>query len=234
MQAGNLWTRPHHVKVLYSCNSRDQRRYVACTASNSRRNADLLTVLGEAARRQTLPWLQDILIPVIGINGPNAPPELGETVSARQLADPDSKFITVKGVQLHYKEYNPTPSPPTKQRTILLVHGFNGSTFSWRANGQAIATATGHRVIAYDRPPFGLSGRPLEWGPGKTLDFNPYDLNGGLQLLEGMEFRNCVSGSHKSTADLFCNMLRCRVCGCHGDIRSNRGSRPQCRGSNRC
>lgn len=44
---------------------------------------------------------------------------------------------------------------------------------------------TGCRVLSVDRPPFGLSDRPLEWGKnGESIDFNPYELEGSVNLME--------------------------------------------------
>lgn len=44
---------------------------------------------------------------------------------------------------------------------LVLVHGFGGSLYSWRAVAPALADA-GYRVIALDLPGFGYSGRPLD------------------------------------------------------------------------
>lgn len=40
----------------------------------------------------------------------------------------------------------------------------------------------GRRVIAFDRPPFGLTERPLQWD-GRT---DPYTCEGGAQLAAGL------------------------------------------------
>lgn len=40
-------------------------------------------------------------------------------------------------------------------------------------------------MIAFDRPPFGLAQRPLEWGPGQRLQYNPYALDGSARLAAG-------------------------------------------------
>lgn len=112
------------------------------------------------------------------------------TAEAADLADADSRFIRVDGVELHYK-LNPysgdagspsgdagsppwdaeSPSgdapppgaaaPSVKRPAILLLHGFGASVYSWREVAPALS-AWGD-VIAYDRPAFGLSERPLRW-----------------------------------------------------------------------
>lgn len=75
-------------------------------------------------RKETVPWFQGMLQPWLD----GTPPPLTDTVPPEQLADLDSKFITVDGVRLHYKEAGSGgPGKPT----VLLLHGLNGSTFSW-------------------------------------------------------------------------------------------------------
>lgn len=46
----------------------------------------------------------------------------------------------------------PSPTPGT---AILLIHGFGGGSFAWRHVMQPLATRTGLRVLAFDRPAFG-------------------------------------------------------------------------------
>ena len=158
-----------------------------CRAS-LRKDFQLLDALWGQAKKETLPWLQDLAFPVLGFKEEiDDAAEIMPTLPPHQLADPDSKFVTLPegGLRMHYKERPAAPGTPRTAPTILLIHGFNGSTFSWRANLDTLASATGCRVIAFDRPPFGLSERALEWGnPGQSLTFNPYELPGSMQLTE--------------------------------------------------
>lgn len=118
------------------------------------------------------PWLDGV------------PPPLTDTVPPEQLADPDSKFVTVDGVRLHYKEAGTAgPGKPT----VLLMHGLNGSTFSWRDVLQPLSEQGGQqgcRVIAFDRPPYGLSERPMSWPQGP--EGNPYTSEAGARYAEGL------------------------------------------------
>ena len=108
------------------------------------------------------------------------PKPIAGLLPSRELADDDSKFCTVtvggEEVTLHYKEVvPPSPSPPTTMTTttttttvdndggidaLLCLHGANGSEFSFRHLLPRVATSTGVRCIAFDRPPYGLSSRP--------------------------------------------------------------------------
>ena len=56
------------------------------------------------------------------------PEPLTDIVPPQQLGDPDSKWIQVEGVNIHFKDYGPKASSAP---AVLLLHGFNGSVFSW-------------------------------------------------------------------------------------------------------
>ena len=95
-------------------------------------------------------------------------PPLENTVSVEELTDADSKFVEVNGVDVHYKTWG------EGEPTFILLHGFGASLFSWReVTGPLSKFGT---VIAYDRPAFGLTERPLEWegespyGPQAQVD----------------------------------------------------------------
>ena len=86
---------------------------------------------------------------------------LTDTLPAEQLADPDSQFIEVNGLRVHYK------TARTGEPALILLHGFGASLFSWREVMAPLAELG--TVIAYDRPAFGLTERPLKW-----QGLNPY------------------------------------------------------------
>ena len=103
-------------------------------------------------------------------------PPLEGTVPESALVDPDSKFIEVNDVTVHYKEQG------SGGTTYILLHGFGASVFSWREVMDDFA-ARG-RVIAYDRPAFGLTSRPMPdaWKDG----VNPYSMEFNVELLRGL------------------------------------------------
>lgn len=88
-------------------------------------------------------------------------PELKDTLPVTKLAYPDSHFAAVNGVQVHYR------SSGAGEPAYVLLHGFAASTFSWR-EVMGPLSARG-QVLAYDRPAFGLTERPMKWS-----DWNPY------------------------------------------------------------
>jgi len=90
-------------------------------------------------------------------------PPLEGTVPPEQLADPDSRFVEVNSLQVHYK------TAGQGEPALVLLHGFAASVFTWREVMDPLAEIG--TVIAFDRPAFGLTERPL---PGQWQGQNPY------------------------------------------------------------
>jgi pimeloyl-ACP methyl ester carboxylesterase len=88
------------------------------------------------------------------------------THDPRTLASADGTFVEVNGAMLYVEQTGPADGAP-----VVLLHGLFGSTYTWRNQVPALAAA-GYRVIAYDRPPFGLSDkRPaLDYAPTAQAD----------------------------------------------------------------
>lgn len=100
-------------------------------------------------------------------------PPLEDKVPPEQLADPDSQFTTIDGLEVHYKEQG------TGENALVLLHGFAANVYTWREVLEPLSANS--RVLAYDRPAFGLTERPLEWdGP------NPYAAASQPDLLVGL------------------------------------------------
>jgi pimeloyl-ACP methyl ester carboxylesterase len=97
------------------------------------------------------------------------------TVPERELADTDSRFVEVNGLTVHYKEKG------QGEPVFILLHGFGASEYSWREVMEPLSGSG--RVIAYDRPAFGLTERPIE---GNWTGTNPYSVQGNVELLDGL------------------------------------------------
>ena len=122
-------------------------------------------------------------------------PPLENTVSAESLADEDSKFIEVNGVSVHYKTYG------EGEPTFILLHGFGASLFSWREVVEPIAEYG--TVIAYDRPAFGLTERPMEWeGESPYSQDSQVELVIGLMDALGIEQATLVGNSAGGTVSM--------------------------------
>ena len=102
-------------------------------------------------------------------------PPLEDTLPAAQLASPESKFIQVNGLQMHYVEQG------SGEPTFILLHGFGASVFSWREVMEPLSHYG--RVIAFDRPAFGLTERPLR---GEWSGANPYSPESQVNLVIGL------------------------------------------------
>ena len=73
---------------------------------------------------------------------------------AERQHPPEGGFIEVDGVRLHYSDRG-------AGRPVVLVHGNAVAGDDWNTSGVAdLLLRDGHRVIAFDRPGFGHSGRP--------------------------------------------------------------------------
>jgi pimeloyl-ACP methyl ester carboxylesterase len=103
-------------------------------------------------------------------------PPLGDTVSEQDLAEPDSLFVEVNDVTVHYKE-----TPSEGELTFILLHGFGYALFTWQNVSDDLARYG--RVIAFDRPAFGLTERPMR---GEWTGENPYSPEGQVSLLLGL------------------------------------------------
>ena len=103
-----------------------------------------------------------------------AVPEIEGLVSEQEFIDADSKFIEINHVNIHYKESG------SGEQTFILLHPFGGSTYSWREVMDDFAQYG--RVIAYDRPAFGLTERPM---PEDWVE-NPYSMKANIEILKSL------------------------------------------------
>jgi pimeloyl-ACP methyl ester carboxylesterase len=109
-----------------------------------------------------------------------------QSVRPETLAEPDGQFVQVNGASIYYIERGPSDGP-----AVLLLHGFLGSTDDWKPVIDVLAGA-GYRVIAFDRPPFGLSDKST------ALDYSVTGQAGltlGLMDALGMERASLVGHS---------------------------------------
>ena len=77
-------------------------------------------------------------------------------VQAEVMPFDNSKFITLDGIQLHYRVF--CGEAEKNAGKVLLIHGMGGSTFCWRENINFLVE-NGYTVVAVDLPAFGYSDR---------------------------------------------------------------------------
>ncbi len=100
-------------------------------------------------------------------------PPLEGTKPIAELADADSRFVEINDLSVHYK------TTGQREPVFVLLHGFGASLYSWNAVMGPLGDLG--TVIAYDRPAFGLTERPLEW-EGES----PYSPQAQVDLLLGL------------------------------------------------
>lgn len=99
------------------------------------------------------------------------------TPQVADLVDFDSEFFAVHGLRVHVKRAG------EGRPVLVLLHGFGASMFSWR---KVVGPLAEHStVIAYDRPAFGLTDRPLsgEWDPDVWPGGSPYGPEAQVEIL---------------------------------------------------
>lgn len=92
-----------------------------------------------------------------------------------ELAEPDSRFVTLNGVEVHYQASGDAGPP------VMLLHHFYGNAFTWRH--VLAGLGPDHRVVAFDRPGFGLTQRPRR---GAWNGRNPYTRGAAADLVVGL------------------------------------------------
>ncbi|XP_073100484.1 uncharacterized protein [Elaeis guineensis] len=118
-----------------------------------------------------------------------------DLVDPEKLADPDSFFCEFNGVQIHHKICDHEAEEEVKEQSfqvtgsgvarlglpMILLHGFGASVFSWDRVMKPLARLTGSKVLAFDRPAFGLTSRASYLGQqgvggGDARPLNPYSM----------------------------------------------------------
>ena len=81
---------------------------------------------------------------------------------AERRHPPKGAFLEVDGVRLHYTDRG-------GGRPVVLLHGNAVTGDDWDTSGVAERLLETHRVIVFDRPGFGHSGRP-RWRPWAAIE----------------------------------------------------------------
>ncbi|MED6220267.1 hypothetical protein PIB30_043300 [Stylosanthes scabra] len=119
-----------------------------------------------------------------------------ELMDPKLLADNDSCFCQFQGVEIHHKiqdaaesqsqsafqNHGVTHQVKKPGFPMILLHGFGASVFSWKQVMKPLAEVTGSKVLAFDRPAFGLTSRVdlskhlSSSGKGDAKPLNPYSM----------------------------------------------------------
>jgi pimeloyl-ACP methyl ester carboxylesterase len=119
--------------------------------------------------------------------------------------DEHAAYADVGGLRIRYVLAEPLVRRASDRahdvaaRDLVLFHGFGASVFSWRNVIGPLSER--HRVLAFDRPGFGLSYRPLpdEWSRDED---DPYTLEAGaeqaVRLMDHVGMREAVLVAHSA------------------------------------
>ncbi len=119
-------------------------------------------------------------------------PEYLELSELRELyAEEDSKFVSIHGMKIHYKDEGQGP-------VLLMVHGSQSSLHTWDVIVDMLKTE--YRIIRYDIPGFGLSGPAVK--PGEDT-ISPEDLAAELLEILGVEKVTAIGTSSGGTLATF-------------------------------
>jgi pimeloyl-ACP methyl ester carboxylesterase len=81
--------------------------------------------------------------------------DISSGVSSQALVTATGRFLNIGSVNIYVEDQG-----PSSEEAVVFIHGFGGSTFTWRNNAPFLANQ-GYRVIALDLKGFGLSTRDL-------------------------------------------------------------------------
>ncbi|WP_394728784.1 alpha/beta fold hydrolase [Altererythrobacter sp. GH1-8] len=125
---------------------------------------------------------------------PQEPPEISWEELKAKYALPNSKFVEIDGVNVHYVDEGEGPA-------VVLLHASYNSLLTW--NGTAEALKANHRVIRFDFPGAGLSGtetKPVPEGKYNMIERYHEILAGLVDKLELEQFALIGTSSGGSVA----------------------------------
>lgn len=123
----------------------------------------------------TVPAIQPALAQMAA-TAPDSPatPRLTVAQLRAKYADGQSRYMTVKGMDIHYKDEGPRRAP-----VLLLIHGSQSSLRTW--DRITLLLKKRYRIVRFDIPGYGLSS-PATDEAAKTVQ--PVEITEGL--LEGL------------------------------------------------
>ena len=126
-------------------------------------------------------------------SAPVSPPWLSVAQLRQRYADANSRYMTIDGVEVHYKDEGPRTAP-----VLFMVHGSLSTLRTWDVITQKLKTR--YRIIRYDIPGYGLSGRISDEVAAKV---QPVDIAEGLLTRLGVKKITFVGVSSGGTMGMY-------------------------------
>eukprot|EP00899_Mesostigma_viride_P000748 jgi/Mesvir1/10674/Mv13766-RA.1 len=166
---------------------------------------------------EDIAWPDSYFINLLGINihyklalpsgePSNVPGQVGELSEARAelrdiaaaeaaLVRPDGESSAAPSTSLALGPQDRTP-PEIQNKDLLIIclHGYASSSYAFRKVLSPLAKRVGIPVVAFDRPPFGLSARPLDQGTTPYTD--EFGARLALELLDHLGVKKAIIVGH--------------------------------------
>lgn len=123
--------------------------------------------------------------------------EFTNSVTNSAISIPENgKFLQVNGIEIYYEEYG----NPSNKKTILFIHGFLSSSFSFRCLIPNLSKQ--YKIINIDLPPFGRSGKDRKFcysyeNLAKTLN----------QFVDRLRLNQVILAGHSMGGQICLNMI---------------------------
>ena len=110
-----------------------------------------------------------------------------------KYGDADSRYLTIGGMEVHYKDEGPRDAP-----VLLMVHGSQSSLRQWDRITEILKPR--YRIIRFDIPGYGLSGRVSDEA---ATTVQPLDIPEGLLAHLGVSKLTFVGVSSGGTMGMY-------------------------------
>jgi len=121
---------------------------------------------------------------------------LTDTLPIEDLLDADSQFVELNDLKVHYK----TAGDPNADLSFVLIHGFGASTYTWHELMPELAELG--FVVAFDRPAFGFTERPLQDDWSENPYGNEAQRELSLKLMDTLGIDKAILVGHSSGSAL--------------------------------
>ncbi|MFN4221001.1 MULTISPECIES: alpha/beta hydrolase [Novosphingobium] len=136
----------------------------------------------------------------VAATAPDSPatPRLTVAQLRARYADRQSRYMTVRGMEIHYKDEGPRKAP-----VLLMIHGSQSSLRTW--DRIAVLLKPRYRIIRFDIPGYGLSGPVSDEAAASVL---PVEITEGL--LDGLGVKRLAAAVGVSSGGTMAMYLAAR------------------------